>query len=76
MKRRHSGNYGLFIASQEFKGDEKVLSAEMDKFLEGVAVKTLLSGYESTGSTVLTGEMKDDKQQNQIKNARLTRASF
>ncbi|TKI72636.1 hypothetical protein FC756_00810 [Lysinibacillus mangiferihumi] len=64
------------VHCQQFKGDEKVLSAEMDKFLEDVAVKTLLSGYESTGSTVLTGEMKDDKQQNQIKNARVTRASF
>lgn len=64
------------IHSQSFTGDENALSAEMDKFLEDVAVKSLLGGYESSGGTVLTGEMTNSKQQNTIKGARVTRASF
>lgn len=64
------------IHSQSFTGDENALSAEMDKFLEGVAVKSLLDGYESSGGTLLTGEMTNNKQQNTIKGARVTRASF
>lgn len=65
------------VNTQAFVGDEKALSAEMDKFLEDVAVKSLLSGYESSDSPVLTGEMYNGKQiNNTVKGARITRASF
>lgn len=68
--------------TKDFKGDEKALSAEMDSFLESAAVKSLLDNYDllanhnHSGGTVLTGEMRDNKQQNTIKGARVTRASF
>lgn len=68
--------------SKDFKGDEKALSAEMDSFLGSAAVKSLLDSYDllvnhnHTGGTVLTGEMRDNKQTNTIKGARVTRASF
>lgn len=70
------------LQSQSFTGDEKQLSSEMDSFLESAAVKSLLDSYEllanhnHSGGTVLTGEMKDNKQTNTIKGARVTRASF
>lgn len=64
------------VNTQSFVGDEKALSAEMDKFLDDVAVKALLSGYETAGSSVLAGEMYDKKKDNQVKGARITRASF
>lgn len=68
--------------SRDFSGDEKALSAEMDKFLDNSAVKSLLDSYQlindynQGSSTVLTGEMQNNKQQNTLKGARVTRASF
>ena len=65
--------------SANFQGDEKQLSAEMDSFLENAAVKSLLNSYEDTPSQnqgVLSGEMNNHKEQNQIKGARITRATF
>lgn len=66
--------------SKDFKGDEKQLSAEMDSFLGSAAVKSLLNSYEynyePVSGTILTGEMQNNKQQNTIKGARVTRASF
>lgn len=69
--------------SQNFTGDEKALSAEMDTFLKGTAVKSLLDSYDLINSyqpsadSVVIGEMKDNKKQNNnIKGARITRASF
>ncbi|KYG90799.1 hypothetical protein A0U40_17885 [[Bacillus] sp. KCTC 13219] len=66
------------VQSQNFTGDETALSAEMDKFLGDVAVKALLDGYGVNNTPyVLSGEMNNDKQQNnQIKGARVTRATF
>lgn len=69
--------------SQNFTGDEKALSAEMDTFLQGAAVKSLLdsydlvNSYQPSGNSAVLGEMKDDKKRNNtIKGARITRASF
>lgn len=65
------------VHSQNFTGDESALSAEMDKFLEDVAVKSLMSSYDSSNNgTVLTGEMTNNKQRNTFKGARVTRATF
>lgn len=69
--------------SQNFTGDEKALSAEMDTFLQSAAVRSLLDSYElmnnyQPGNSAILGEMKDNnkKQSNTIKGARITRAAF
>lgn len=68
--------------SANFKGDEKQLSSEMDNFLESAAVRSLLDNYKlleshnQSSGTIITGEMQDNKQPNQVKGARIMRASF
>lgn len=66
------------IHSNDFKGDETALSAEMDKFLQDKAVQVLVGGYdEANASGVLSGEMNNNRDsKNKVIGAKVTRVTF